>query len=456
MGTQMPISDIATVQISLSDTGVSQAGFGVGMILGSNGVFGADRIRAYSNLKDVLVDFTSSNPEYLMAARYFGQAPHPTSLKIGKEAARVAQQVTIVFSADIIAANSIACKVGGVSMTATPFNASNAQTLTDLAAKIQATASVATAVSDGVHTITCTAAKAGVPFIISDVVVTGGVTQATAVIATSVANHGVAEDLAEIQNVDDSWYGFLWTEQDADQVLTAAAYIEAQRKIYLTVSSDANILSAISTTDIAYLLSAKKYARTALIFNTTATNYADAAWMGKCFVFDPGSETWAFKQLSGITADQLTKTKYNAAKAKHCNLYITRGGVDNTDDGAMTSGRFIDLTRGVDWLQARIEERIYSLIVNIPGKIPFTEAGVALIEKEIRAVLQNGISVGLVSPDPLPDNVPPDQDAYKVTFPKVATISTTNKANRTLPDGQFRAVVGGAIHKVLVNGMLTV
>lgn len=455
MATQMPITDVVNVQISLSDTGVSQAGFGVGMILGQNGVFGNDRIRAYSNLKDVLVDFTSANAEYLMAARYFGQAPHPTTLKIGKETARVAQQVTIVFNIDLVAGNSVACKVDGVSLTATPFNANNAQTLTDLAAKIQVTASVGTAVSDGIHTITCTAAKPGVPFGITDVLVTGGAAQATAVITITVQNHGVAEDLAEIQNIDDAWYGFLWTEQDADQVLTAATYIETQRKIYLTVSSNVDILDATKTTDIAYLLSAKKYARTAVVFNTTATDYADAAWMGKCFIFDPGSETWAFKQLSGIAVDSLTKTKFNAAKAKHCNLYITRGGVNSTDEGTMSSGRYIDLTRGVDWLQARIEERIYSLIVNNP-KIPFTEAGVALVEKEVRAVLQNGISVGLVSPDPLPGNVPPDQDAYKVTFPKVATISTTDKANRTLPNGQFRAVVGGAIHKVLVNGMLTV
>ncbi len=455
MATQMPISDVVNVQISLSDTGVTQAGFGVGMILGQNGNFGNDRIRAYSNLKDVLVDFTSANAEYLMAARYFGQAPHPTTLKIGKEAARVAQQVTIVFSADLIAANSIAGKVDGVSLVATPYNASNAQTLTDFAAKLQATASIATAVSDGIHTITCTAAKAGVPFSVTSVLVTGGVTQATATITTTVQNHGVAEDLSEIQDIDDAWYGFLWSEQDADQVLTAAAYIEAQSKIYLTVSSNVDILNATKTDDIAYLLSAKKYARTGVIYNTTATDYADAAWMGKCLIFDPGSETWSFKTLAGITADQLTKTKYNAAKVKHCNLYITRGGVTCTDEGTMSSGRFIDLTRGVDWLQARTQERVYSVVVNKP-KVPFTEAGVALIEKEIRAVLQNGISVGLVSPDPLPDNVPPDQDAYKVTFPKVATISTTDKANRTLPNGQFRAVVGGAIHKVLVNGMLTV
>lgn len=96
------------------------------------------------------------------------------------------QQQTLVFSADIIVGNSIAGTVNNVALTATPFNVTNAGTLTDLAAKIAAVAGVLSAVSDGVHTITVTADDDTV-VTLTGFLVTGGASQATAVITQTVA-----------------------------------------------------------------------------------------------------------------------------------------------------------------------------------------------------------------------------------------------------------------------------
>lgn len=108
---------------------------------------------------------------------------------------------TIVFSADLIASNSVDTSVNGVALTPTVYATSNAATLTALAASIEATAAVLTAVSDGTHTITVTSVNSD-PITFVGPTVTLGVSQATAVVSTSVA--GVAGDQGVFRKDSDS------------------------------------------------------------------------------------------------------------------------------------------------------------------------------------------------------------------------------------------------------------
>lgn len=454
---QVPISNIVNVQITLQASGITQAGFGVPCIVTDESPttsWGSERIREYASTDEVLDDWSSSDDAYKAAAAIFSQTPKVPKVKIALEDSRVAQVQTIVFSGNLVSGNTINGKVNGVAITAVPFNTSNAQTLTDLATTLQATAAIGTASSNGTNTITCTSAKAGVTFTLSDFVVSGGASQATAAITTTVDSHGIVEDLEEISEQDDAWYGLIWNERDEDQVQMAAGAIETKRKIFITCSSDADILDDTDTDDIAYLLKAANYGRTAVIYNADPSDFADAAWMGRLFPYDPGSETWALKQLSSITADDLTSSERNAVLGKNANIYAPTPDGDRTFNGTMASGLFIDLRRGADWLQARMEERIFNKLANAI-KIPFTNGGIAIIEAEVRAVLENGIRVGFLSPDPF-DPVNGLNDPYTVSFPRASEVSDADKANRFLPDGKFAAHFAGAIHKVTIQGTISV
>lgn len=61
---------------------------------------------------------------------------------------------SIVFQNNLVTGDGVGGEVNGTSISNVPFNTSNAQTLTDLATQIAGFDSVASAVSDGVHTIT--------------------------------------------------------------------------------------------------------------------------------------------------------------------------------------------------------------------------------------------------------------------------------------------------------------
>lgn len=253
------------------------------------------------------------------------------------------------------------------------------------------------------------------------------------------------EALQAIQAADDDWYAVILDSHDAADVQAVAAWIETQEKIFGTSSNDPNILVSAATTDIAYLLSQAEYERTFVMFSDTNDDYPEAALLGKQLPTDPGTTTWAYKTLAGITPDELTTAEAAAAHAKNAITYQTIAGVNITRYGQMASGEYIDTIRGVDWLAARLQEDIYSLLVNQP-KIPFTDAGVASVEAAVKERLQDGVDIGFLAADPAPET----------SAPKVADVSTNDKANRTLPDITFTATLAGAIHKVTINGVVTV
>lgn len=461
----VPISTIVNVQISLTSPSITQAGFGTPLILTNEtplSSWGTELIREYTALADVLEDWTSSDDVYLAATKIFSQTPHVESVKIGLETTRVAQVKTLVFSADFVASNVVGAftfSIGGITytITATNFTTDNATTLAAITTKITALAGL-NATDDGLHTITITSAVAGLSFTGVVPVVTLGASQATAVFATTVANVGPAESLAAISEQDDAYYGVNWVERDAGLVFEMATYIETVRKLYGTVTQSAGAIDSTSTTDIAYLLSASSFLRTFTMYNADVTDYLDAGWMGREFPYDPGSTTWKFKTISGGVADSLTSAQRSALINKNANMYITVGGSDITTEGVTASGEYIDTVTGTDWLQARIEESIYSRLVSLP-KVPFTNAGIAIIENEIRAQLENAIRVGFLSGDPLDPDSNDDErrtKPYIITVPLSTEVSSADRANRALTGITFEARAAGAIHSVTIMGSITV
>ena len=175
----------------------------------------------------------------------------------------------------------------------------------------------------------------------------------------------------------------------------------------------------------------------------STTTYAEMAWMGTMFPKDPGSATWMFKNLAGITPDGLSSTQSTDARNKNVNVYEVFHDQPMVWEGKMANGEFIDIIRGADWLEARLEERIFFLLLNT-DKVPFTDAGATLLENEIRAQLLEAVTVGYITND------------FIIAVPKVADVSQNDKANRVFPAIKFTAILQGAIHSVTVQGVVTV
>lgn len=438
------LDDIISVTITKENLAIKRTGFGVPLILGPNSA-DPDLVRTYTSINQVAEDYLLTDEEYLAASAIFAQNIKVDKIKIGKQGAKVAKVMVLEFDIDFVALNQIDYEIDGVAQAPVIFNADQATTLAALAAAIQAHPNIATAVPTDVREITITAQTPGINFTISDVLVTLGATQPVATISTTTPNSGLVDDLLAIIEEDDDWYGLIITSRNATEVEAVADFIETQKKIFFTCTNDPDVLDPVITTDIASVLSAKNLMRTAVIWNAEPDDFADAAWMGRCFPFDPGEITFALKELVGITIDKLTETEKNAALGKNANVYLERGGRGITTDGTMASGEYIDIVRDIDWLESRIQEDIFVQLVSV-NKVPYTDAGVTLIESVLRAVLRQAQIANVLSTDP----------DFIIQVPKVKDIPLIDKQNRHLPDVKFQAVLASAIHRVTVEGTVTI
>ena len=442
----MALKDIVNVSITRETAPVSRAGFGTLLILGAHKAWN-DRFRSYTGPEGILSDgFTSADPEYKAAQAAFAQNPRPVRVAIGRRTV----DTVIVTVSEVAEGQEYSTLING---TAFSYTAASGNTAAVIAGAL------VTAINAGSEPVTATDNSDGTYTLAAD---TSGTAYSLSVdsrqsLGALTANKAMADDLNAVRDENNNWYGLVLTTRDKTQQAAAAAWVEAHTKLLGLASADTDIIDKSKTEDtgsIAATLENGNYFRTFLIYSKDIDDFADAAWMGKELPTDPGSTTWKFKTLAGVTEDTLTDTQYGNAKAKKCNVFTEVAGKAITEEGVVSGGEFIDIIRGRDWLEARMTEEIYSLLTRKP-KVPYTDGGIAAIEAIIRQMLDLGISRGFIAPAYVDEETNSVVPSYEITTPKVRNIPFNDRANRILDDLTFRATVAGAIHVVDINGTIT-
>ena len=183
-----------------------------------------------------------------------------------------------------------------------------------------------------------------------------------------------------------------------------------------------------------------------------ANKYLGIAAAIKCLSYESGQETWAFKTLAAVNPAELTTTEANALEADNLNWYETVAGVNITRNGKVKAGEWIDIIRFRDWLQNDMSYRIINLLIKRP-KVPFTNAGIGLVENQMIASLKSGVAAGGICPDEYDSkgNLVP---GFTVSVPNASQITDSQKASRTLSGCTFEANIAGAIHVIKISGAL--
>ncbi len=237
------------------------------------------------------------------------------------------------------------------------------------------------------------------------------------------------------------WYGLALVDADASEgdYDEVAELIETTEKIF-----------AFSTQELHNPVTNKVYMRTFGIYSED--EFAHVAWMAKTFSFDPGSETWAFKTLSGVQASEIPARTIRELEEERLNCYITCAGRDITQGGKMVGGEWIDVIRFRDWIKNQMQMKIYELFIRNP-KIPYLDSGIALVENQMEAVLASGQRAGGIADTEYDKDGNPIY-GYIVTVPKAASLTSTQRAERKLKGCYFTARLSGAIHVVELKGNL--
>lgn len=441
---------IVNVDITLNTAGTTREGFGLPLFLASTDNF-EERVRGYTSLTEVAEDFDENSAAYKAAKQLWSQTPKVTQLYIGRRA----MQYTVSIPDEVTESTdySLTVAVGGGVSQPFQYTAQSDDTaevvLTQFKTQIEANPAlkdnVTVSVSGSAGSATMIITKAGE----NDFVKVTTTAQTISISATTADSASVA--LAAIETYSTDWY-FIATEDRTSQFVTAmASEIQARRKIFFTASNDVKALQGTelaSATDVPAQLAKSKYTRTVCLWHHTASfDYPEMAYIAYGAPYDAGSIAWGNAQLTGVAASMqpankrpLTSIQKSALDARSCNFIDLDGGVPVVRRGITSGGEWIDIIRGVDWLESDLKTSLRDLLINQKGgKITYDDTGITRVRQVIETSLQRAVNRNFLS-------------TYTVTVPKASQVSLADKKARILKDITFHGILAGAILDVDLKG----
>jgi len=168
-----------------------------------------------------------------------------------------------------------------------------------------------------------------------------------------------------------------------------------------------------------------------------------SALFGKLLTKHPGSATWALKGLQAVPTVKLSAGQRKRVTDKNAMCYTRVANMPITRWGKVGSGEYIDIIHGLDWLSARIQNLVYTPLVQ-QDKVDFEDEGITSLVDMVRAGLDEGVKYKILK-----------KGAYTIDAPSCDDVPDSAKAERLLPDVHWRAPLSGAIHKTEMDGVIT-
>lgn len=494
MAKALPISRLVNVQVNLAPAAAQMQDISTLLVLGSSNIIDmVERWRSYTGIDAVAADFGTSTPEYLAALLWFEQAPQPAKLQIGRWAQTatagglrgatlsVAQQAITAWTP--ITTGSFRITIDGVANNITALNFSLQTNMNGVASIIQTAVRVlypntVCVWNSGFSRFEINSPTTGATSTVSFLSAVGAGVDISGMmmcLSTSSGAYAVPGSAAEAavdcvtffdQNFGQAWYAATVTGAADSDHTAIAAYIEAanNKHLYGVSTQAAGTLSAVSTTDIAYVLKQLAYKRTVTQYSSSNA-YSVCSLLGRILTTNYNANntviTLMYKQEPGIVAEYLNSTQITAIEGKNANVFVAYN--NNTaiiQKGVAANGDFLDIITGTDWLALTIQNEVFNLLYTATTKIPQTDSGTQLICTTVEAVCSQGVTNGLLAPglwssggfgalnqgDYLPKG-------FYVYAAPVATQFAADRAARKSVPIQVAAKLAGAIHTVdiLVN-----
>jgi hypothetical protein len=494
MPSYLPLSNLINITTNLTAVPLSVQNFQTALVLGPSTVVDTvQRYRTYTNMTGVANDFGNTTPEYLAAQAWFAQSPAPNSLYIGRwcQAASAAQLICGPLSTTNSAlATWTAITDGAFKITINGSLYSIGSLDFHLQTSLSGVASVIqTALNSALSSTTCVYQAPYNNFVITSpttgtnstitvlaapssgtdiTAIMSGTTATGAYVATGLA---VETALAAVTLFDVTyptlWFGLYVCGASASDYQAIQAYIEtgSGQHFQAIPTQDSNTLVSGNTTNLAYLLKQANYNYCFCFYSSTSL-YAAVSALARILVTNWNASnsaiTLMYKQLPGITADNLTSTQVAIAAGFNCNMYVNyniQGPYPIVQYGICPSGQYVDSVVGACVLKSTILSNMFTALTSA-SKIPMTDAGQSILDNQIVLACESFVANGYLGPEvwdgPSFGNLATGQwvqKGYYVYQPPVSSLSATTRATRVSVPFQVAAVLSGAVHtaSVLIN-----
>jgi hypothetical protein len=437
------LNSLVQISISVQTAGITRTGFGKPLIAAYHTVY-PEVVREYTDAGDMLTDgFLVGDAAYIIASQIMAQQPAPPSFLVGRlaetpnamvETLTPTVVVGITYSVELADTDGVAATY--------EYTAVGGDTATDICDALRtAIGSNHDITASGTTTLVLTGDNIGEVFSLHAYTDTDPTTFLWAR-ANSTADPGIATDLAAIKVVDDTWFGLCIDNPSTAIISSAATWCETNRKLLGFTTGDTDAATgALAGGDILDLRKTANQAFSYGLYSDQPHERGAEALMARIFPLDPGRATWAHKTLRSVSSVPMSATHRGLIESKNGNWYQTTAGKSITFPGK-TGLDFIDVTRTVEWVKARMQEEIFLILTN-EDKKPYTDKGIGSIEGAIRSVWDEGRGNGALNDD------------LTVTVPAAVDVSSADKLARLLSGVKFTGTVTGAIHTVQVQGTIS-
>ncbi len=445
------LTNYVNVSITRATVASKRTDFGTAAYLSATADW-AERMREYSDTDEVVEDFAEDSPEALAAGAYFSQDPHPETFKI----ARITPWtlVYVISVANVRDAHVYSAQVDGEGVTSTlaqtaasDGSATNDEIVALLVTALNAVAgnnyTAAATGAGGSQVVTVTGDAAGDWFSIE-------VDPDLRIVCTS-ADPGVATDLSAIHAEDPDFYAILNGAPSEAMLAAIATWAESRTKIFFAGTNQTTaVTGAVGGGDGVDDLKTADRSRSTAWYHPSPKNFLDAAIAGRYLAYLAGEASAHGKELDGVETVNLSSDQRDNLEDKHGNSYEEVAGAGVTFNGMTADGDFIDIIHFIDWWVDDVSKRIYDLIRAVP-KIPYTNAGVAMVEGVIQGSIDAGIRRGGINGECDSKG----KLTYSISFPRVEDVDDADKVNRLLPDGEVVFKLANAVHKVGVRARIS-
>lgn len=492
MSQGLPVSNLVSVQIQLGPSAAQGLNLGSAVIIGDSGVIDTQtRIRSYTSLAAIAVDYGTTAPEYLAAALWFGQTPQPDQLYLGEWAA--AATAGILLGAPLTAAQQALANFTGLTSSGFKIQVDGAGSPVAVTvgtlAGITNMNGIATAINAGlvsasvgavcswnatysyfqiVSNTTGTTSKVKpltAPASGTDLSLLIGLTAAAG--AREVDGIAAEQPVAAITAIDalsTFVYGVAYASTaaiTAAQALAVAEYCQAATLPHLfgAHTEDVNAINAASTADIGYLMSNAALTRGFAQYSSL-THYSSVSALARLLTTNlAGSNTaitLAFKQEPGVQAETLTPSQQAALDAKRYIYFVNyNNGTKIIENGWCSGPAYIDDIFNLDVFANNLQTALFNALYQTTTKIPQTDQGTNTLANVAEGIgsqfVTNGVLApgiwtgppigGIVTGQPLPKG-------YYIYMPPVATQSAADRGARKSPVLQVCVILAGAVQSV--------
>lgn len=411
------------------------------------------RVRLFGSLDEIAAaGFPLNGFVYRAAAKQYSQSPHIGNIYVGWKIPGGVNLTTGVLSVPVVAGQTIVWSVNETAMEEIEFDTegSSEKCIDRMVAILnEEFGTLFTAKKVDAQTITLYGASSDI-----SVEVEGG-TSSVMDFTTEVipADANWTEALSKMKEQNNDWYAVSVSARLMENQQDCAQWIQANKKLGGLTSGD-NLVADEETGDIAAWAKLNNLDRVFVFYHPDAKladsgvdaladtdPIPEAAYFGKMLSKKPGSATWKFKELQSVPTYDLSQGQVSNVEAKNATWYMATADVPMTSNGQVAAGEFIDVIHGVDWLEARIQNLVFTALIGV-DKVPFTDEGVQMVVSPLKAALDESVKNGILA-------------SYQIEFPAVADVSITDKGKRHLPDIKFTGVLAGAIHSTKINGVVT-